>query len=211
MKKIVIIGAGGFGREVEWLIERINENNPTWELIGYVDDNVEIGKKVGNSKVICNTKELLSHSDLSVAIAIGNSKIREKMFDKIKSNTRLSFPNLIDPTVICGNNKFGMGNIICARTILTVNIELGDFNIINLNCTLGHDDIIHNFITIYPNVNVSGNVTIENRVEIGTGTQIIQQKNICSDVVIGASAFIVKDITETGTYIGIPAKKLLKR
>lgn len=211
MKKIVIIGAGGFGREVEWLIERINENNPTWELIGYVDDNVEIGKKICNSKVICNTKELLNYSDLSVAIAIGNSKIREKIFDKIKSNTRLSFPNLIDPTVICGNNKFGMGNIICARTILTVNIELGNFNIINLNCTLGHDDIIHNFITIYPNVNVSGNVTIENRVEIGTGTQIIQQKSICNDVVIGASACIVKDITETGTYIGIPAKKLLKK
>ena len=104
----------------------------------------------------------------------------------------------------------GIGNIICAGTIATVNIKINNFNIINLDCTIGHDDVLTDFITVYPSVNISGNTTINEVVEIGTGTQIIQGKNICSNVIIGAGAVVVKDIEEEGTYIGIPVKKIVK-
>lgn len=80
--------------------------------------------------------------------------------------------------------------------------------IINLDCTLGHDDIIKDYVTIYPSVNVSGNVLIGERFEIGTGTQIIQGKVIVPDTVIGAGAVVVKDVKEKGTYVGCPVKKI---
>ena len=212
MKNIVIVGAGGFGREVEWLIKRINQqNNNKWNILGYVDDNLEKGKKITNLEVIYNTEELSQTKEkTNVVIAIGNAKVRKTIYNKIKNNENLAFPNLIDPSAIIGEIDLGKGNIICAGTIATVNIKLNDFNIINLDCTIGHDDILEDFITVYPSVNISGNTNIKELVEIGTGTQIIQGKNICSNVIIGAGAVVVKDIIEAGTYVGIPVKKIEK-
>ena len=209
MKDIVIVGAGGFGREVEWLIERINNTNLEWNILGFVDDNIEKGKIVGHSKVIYNINDLTNiDKKLNVAIAVGNAKTRKLLFDKLKNNLNISFPNLVDPSVISGDIDIGKGNIICAGTIITVNVKIKDFTIINLDCTIGHDDIINDFVTIYPSVNVSGNVEIGECTEIGTGTQIIQGKNICNNCIIGAGAVVVKNIIKAGTYIGVPAKKL---
>lgn len=212
MENILIIGAGGFGREVEWLINRINNsNNNQWNLIGYVDDNVQKGTEITKLKVVYNTDELLKLEEkTNVVIAIGNAKVRKLIYNKIKENKNLSFPNLVDPSAIIGEVDMGIGNIICAGTIATVNIKINNFNIINLDCTVGHDDVLADFITVYPSVNISGNTTINEVVEIGTGTQIIQGKNICSNVIIGAGAVVVKDIEEEGTYIGIPVKKIVK-
>lgn len=212
MENILIIGAGGFGREVEWLINRINNsNNNQWNLIGYVDDNVQKGTAITKLKVVYNTDELLKLEEkTNVVIAIGNAKVRKLIYNKIKENKNLSFPNLVDPSTIIGEVDMGIGNIICAGTIATVNIKINNFNIINLDCTIGHDDVLTDFITVYPSVNISGNTTINEVVEIGTGTQIIQGKNICSNVIIGAGAVVVKDIGEEGTYIGIPVKKIVK-
>lgn len=208
MKDIVIVGAGGFGREVEWLIERINKINKEWNILGFADDNIAKNMSVGNSKVIYNINDLINiNRELNVVIAIGNAKIRKLLFDKLKNNININFPNLIDPSVIVENINIGKGNIICAGTIITVNVKIKDFTIINLDCTIGHDDIINEFVTIYPSVNVSGNVEIGEGTEVGTGTQIIQGKTICNNCIIGAGAVVVKNIEEEGTYVGVPARK----
>lgn len=211
MKKLVIVGAGGFGREVEWLVKRINKVNPTYEVIGYADDGKPIGEEIGYSKVIYTIDELSkTEEDLYVTIAIGNAKVRKMIAEKLSSNTHLKFPNLIDPSVIYDEEEtiLGNGNIICAGTIMTVNIVIGNFNIINLDCTIGHDDVLKDYITIYPSVNVSGCVTINNCTEVGTGTQIIQGLSIIGNTTIGASAAVVKNIEESGTYVGVPVKKI---
>ena len=211
MKKLVIVGAGGFGREVEWLIKRINNVNPQYEFIGFVDDAKSLGESIGHSSVVYNTDDLSKVEEpLSVVIAIGNAKVRKMLAEKLKVNSNLSFPNLIDPAVIYDSEELtiGEGNIICAGTIMTVNIKIGNFNIINLDCTIGHDDLLKDYITIYPSVNVSGCVEINNCVEVGTGTQIIQGLSIVGDTIIGASAAVVKSIEEFGTYVGVPVKKI---
>ena len=211
MEKLVIVGAGGFGREVEWLIKRINQVKPTYEMMGFVDDVKPTGEEVGHNKVICTTDELAElDENVNVVIAIGNAKVRKRIAEKLKTNSNLNFPNVIDPTVIYDQEEvtIGKGNIICAGTIMTVNIKIGNFNIINLDCTIGHDDDLRDYITIYPSVNVSGNVIVNDCVEIGTGTQIIQGLSVTSDTIIGASAAIVKDVEESGTYVGVPVKKI---
>lgn len=210
MKKIIIVGAGAFGREVEWLIERNNSINKEYDVLGYADDSKKVGKEVGYSKVLCKIDDLLNYKEeIGIVIAIANCNIRKKIYEKLKNNKNLYFPNIIDKNSIIDKDvKLGIGNIICAGTIATVNITISNFNIIDLNCTLGHDDILNDYITIYPNVNLSGCVEIKDLVEIGTGTQIIQGKCITSNVIIGAGATVVKDIDEAGTYVGVPAKKI---
>lgn len=211
MKKLVIIGAGGFGREVQWLIERINEREAIWELLGYVDDGVEKGTIVDGLPVLGTVKELREREEsLAVVCAVGASVTRRKILEQILDNTKLEFPNLIDPSVQMSKRiDMGRGNIICAGNILTVDITMGDFNIVNLDCTVGHDVVFDSYITVYPSVNISGCVEIGEKVELGTGSQIIQGIHIVEDTIVGAGTVVVRNLAEAGTYVGVPAKKLM--
>lgn len=206
-KEVYIIGASGFGREVAWLIEELDE----WKVKGFIDDNEAIiGTKINNIPVLGTVDFLLDHKDkINAVIAIGNPSVRSKIVDKLKNNSNIDYPNIIAKDVgISDTCKIGIGNIICTHTVLTVNITLGNFNHINLDCTVGHDVILNNFVTVYPSVNVSGNVTIGNCSELGTGTQIIQGKKITDNVIIGAGSVVIKDIMKNGTYVGSPARKI---
>lgn len=207
MKKIVIIGAGGFGREVAWLIERINGNLPIYEILGFIDDETPKGTKLGNYQVVGNISSLKEYdSDLCVCVAIGNANIRRKVVSKIKLIKDFCFPNLIDPTAIVRKDLLGEGNIICANNVFTVDYLLKDFIIINLMCTMGHDVKIESYVTVYPGVNISGNVYVNELSEIGTGTKIIQGKSIGKNSIIGAGSMVNKDITDNVTAVGSPAK-----
>ena len=210
MTNIVIIGAGGFGREVQWLIERINEQEQTWNIRGYVDDGMAVDTNVDGYRVLGGIDYLRSvKENVAVVCAIGSSKTRKKVISRLLEQSNITFPNLVDPSVIMsGRIKIGQGNIICAGNILTVDIEMGDFNIINLDCTVGHDVMIDSFVTVYPSVNLSGMVEVGSETELGTGTQIIQGKRIGANVIIGAGSVVVKDILEAGTYVGVPARKI---
>ena len=208
-RDLYIIGAGGFGREVAWLVERINSIEPTWNLKGFIDDNSLYHGTIENGYSViggCEYLHELNH-DIWVVCAVGSANIRKAIVRKLEKIPHVNFATLIDPSVIISKYvSIGEGTIICAGTILTVNITMGKHVIVNLDCTLGHNDSIDNFVTIYPSVNVSGNVTIGECVELGTGTQIIQGKNIGMGSVIGAGAVVIRDIPEYCTAVGNPAK-----
>ena len=209
MKDLYIIGAGGFGREVAWLVERINEVNPTWNLKGFIDDNESLwGNVEGDYPVLGGCEYLKSLGDVYAVCAVGSAKVRKIIIGRIKESN-VKFATLIDPSVLVSKRvEIGEGSIICAGTIITVDIRIGNHVIINLDCTIGHDVDIEDFVTIYPSVNVSGNVLIGQCTELGTGTQIIQGKTITANSIVGAGAVVVKNIEEPGTYVGSPAKKI---
>lgn len=202
MKKLAIVGNGGFAREVEWLVERTNAVSPTWDFLGFIDESQESPQTIGDDEFVLNYRE-----ELYVAIAIGTSSIREKIYNKYKGNPNIKFANLIDPSVKYSDRvAFGEGNIICAGTIITVNIRIGNCNIINLDCTVGHDAVLDNFVTVNPSVNISGNVQLGSGVSVGTGTQIIQGISVGNNSVIGAGAVVNRDLPANCTAVGIPAK-----
>ncbi len=207
MKKIAIFGAGGFGREVKWLIDEINLIKPTWEFIGFFDDDfshalyIKQAHQLGSSDDLANWKE-----DLSIVFAIGNPIIKKKISDKIL-NPALQFPVLVHPNVRIGNDvQIGDGGIICAGCILTVNIKIGQHVILNLGCTVGHDTVIGNFCSFMPSVNISGEVHIGEAVYTGTGAKIINQLSIGNETIIGAGAVVSKTLPSKCTAVGIPAK-----
>lgn len=204
MKDLMLVGNGGFSREVRWIIERINQISPTWNIIGVVDANTQPAEVIGDEYFLTDY-----NSELDVGIAIGNSFARRKLYELYKDNPYLHFPNIIDPSVLMSPKvSLGKGNIICANTVLTVDIELGNFNIINLDCTIGHDAVLKDFVTINPSVNVSGNVFVDSCVNIGTGSQIIQGKKIGMGTTIGAGAVVANDLPQKCTAVGVPAKPI---
>lgn len=211
MKKIVIVGSGGFAKEVAFLIEDINKKHNCWHFLGYIDETV--GENNGKYQVFQNDDWLLScKEEIYVVIGLGNPSLVKKLHSKFSQNKNIHFPNLIHPTVIGDweRIKLGCGNIICAGNIFTTDIEIGSFNIFNLSCTIGHDSKIGSYNVINPTVNISGGVKINNEILIGTGSQILQYLEIVDKSTIGAGAVLTKSATEQGIYIGSPAKKLIK-
>lgn len=212
IKPIVIVGAGGMGRDTQWLIERINEEIPTYKILGYIDDGISKGTVVDGYEVLGGIEVLEQYNDthrLSVALAIGNAKIRKKLAQKCLENPQLEYPNLIDPSVIASKRiHLGKGNIICTSVIMTTNIEIGNFNLICNRSIVGHDDTIGDYNTLYPGVLLSGDVHLDTETEIGTGSQIIQGITITNGVIAGAGSTIIKDIQESGTYVGSPVRRV---
>lgn len=217
MKDLYIIGAGGFGREVAWLVERINadnkaRNNPEpWSIKGFIDDNEEkLGNSEGKYTVVGNCEYLNSEvetREVYAICAVGSAKVRKKIIEKL--DERILFPTVVDPSVLASERvEIGEGSIICAGTILTVDIKIGKHVILNLDCTVGHDAVLHDYVTAYPSVNVSGNVDVGECAEMGTGMQIIQGKKIGAGSIVGAGAVVVKDIPENCTAVGSPAKPI---
>lgn len=211
MKDLIIVGASGFGREVAWAVERINAKMPTWNLLGFIDDAEDIQERdINGYKVLGKTADIGKYKDAYFVVAVGASKVREKIVGNLKSaNPNVKFETVIDPTVeISDLVTIGEGTIICAHSIITVNISIGSHTIINLDCTVGHDAVLQDFVTLYPSVNISGLTDIGHAAELGTGVQIIQGKTVGDYSIVGAGAVIVKDIPARCTAVGSPAKPI---
>ena len=206
MKDIVIVGAGGFGKEVAWLIEDINKVNDQWNIIGFIDDNEEMqGKEINGYKVIGNI-EWLKKQNLYVVNAIGDPIIKKRIIERLQGSNN-QYPVLIHPSVIYSERvEFGEGCIICAGNILTVDISIGNHVIVNLDCTIGHDAKIGDYSTVLPSVNISGFVELGECVSLGTGSAIIQGLKIGKNTVIGAGTVVTKDLPENCTAVGVPAR-----
>lgn len=211
MKDLIIFGASGFGREVAWAVERLNKVTPTWNLLGFMDDDESIrGKEINGYPVLGKSGDVKAYADAHFVCAVGASRTREKIVHNLKAiNPSIKFGSVIDPGAeISDRVTVGEGTIICAHTIITVNIAIGRHVIINLDCTVGHDAVLQDFVTLYPSVNVSGMTNIGRAVELGTGMQIIQGKAVGDYSIVGAGAVVVRDIPPKCTAVGSPAKPI---
>lgn len=211
MNKLVIVGAGDFGREVSWVAERINAQTPVWELLGFVDDSAAIrGRTVDGYPVLGPVSWLEAVTDeLYVVCSIGTGRIRKQVMERVLANPHLRPAALIDPAAIVGRNvQIGQGSVVCAGVVLTVSVHLAEHTIVNLNCTIGHDVVLEPYCTVHPGSNLSGRVHVGACTDIGTGTKIIQGLAVCSGCTLGAGTVVVRDITEPGTYAGVPARRI---
>lgn len=211
MKPLYIIGTGGFAKEVGQLAHTINATRPRWSSIQYLaEDKSQIGGVLPFGKIV-GTDELLNREEeVDVAIGIGRPSIRRSVAGEILRRPWLSAPNLIHPRVDIDNRwiRMGVGNIITCGVILTLDIVVGDFNVFNLNCTVGHDASIGNYCVINPATNISGGVKIGDECLIGTGAQILEHVSIVGGTTVGAGAVVVKTIAEPGIYVGVPGRRI---
>ena len=187
-KDIAIYGAGGFGKEVACLIDRINNSQPEpqWNLVGFFDDGKAIGTEISHyGSVLGGMTELNAWSSpLAVSIAIGRPSTVCSIESRI-NNPLISYPNLIDPNFrIIDNRSFniGVGNIIQSDCVASCDVYIGNFNVLNGSVVLGHDVTIHDYNVIMPGVRVSGGVNIGFHNFLGVNSVVLQLLTIGQDV-----------------------------
>lgn len=208
MGELVIVGAGGFGRETLDVVREINEVNPTWRLLGFVDDDLSpVNRERLAVLGIPHLGGLASLPDgVDVAVAIGNPTTRRTVVGSLTG--RHSFPALIHPTAIRGSELLhGEGLIVLGGVSLGTNVRLGDHVHLNAHAVIGHDARLHDFVSVNPSATISGEVDVGPGSLAGASCVVLQGLTIASDVRIGAGAVVTKSVTESGaTAVGVPAR-----
>ncbi len=199
---LIITGASGHGKVIADIAIKMNK----WKNIAFIDDNESIKTCMG-FEVIGKTSEALKYKEIAdFFVAIGNNKIREKIQDKLQTSG-LSVVSLIHPSAIVGTDvEIGIGTAIMAGVVINSSSKIGKGCIINTSSSVDHDNIIGDYVHVSPGVNLAGTVIIGEESWIGAGSTVINNLNICKQTTIGAGAVVIKDITESGTYVGIPAR-----
>ena len=212
MKDIAIFGAGGLGREVACIIQQINEVKPTWNLVGFFDDNPQLKDQMisHHGKCIGGIDDLNSYdSELSLAIAVGDSHTVHNILSKI-TNPNILYPNIIHPNFVIVDNvtfKLGKGNIIQRDCKVSCDVTLGDFNMLNGSTSMGHDVVVGSFNTFMPSSRISGMVKIGDLNFFGVGCVVLQGLTIGNNTRIGAGSVLMTKPKEGFLYLGVPAKK----
>lgn len=208
MKDIAIYGAGGLGREIACLLQKINEQGETWNLIGFFDDGKPIDTLNEYGRVLGGSHELNSWDiELNVIIAIGNPRAIKQVTGTI-TNPLIIFPNIILGFSCADENNLslGKGNIITGGTYFSCNVHVGDFNLFNGGNVLGHDVTVGSCNVFMPAVRISGEVTIGDLNLFGVNSIIIQQLKIGSGVRLGPGSVLMHRPKDDSLYIGNPAK-----
>lgn len=198
--KIILIG--GFSE----IIELCEENG--YDNI-YIIDKKDAGngtEYIGNDEFFLNNNN--AYLSLPAVITPDDPKVRKKINSKYL-NSNISFINLISKHVkISKSALIGIGNVFQYGTYVSSNVQIKDFVKLNVNACVMHDSMISSYTTIAPSATVLGRVKIGEACYIGSMATILPNITICDNVTIGAGAVVTKNISNSGVYAGVPAKKI---
>jgi sugar O-acyltransferase (sialic acid O-acetyltransferase NeuD family) len=210
LERLVIIGAGGSGREVLDIVDAINEASPSFHFLGFVDDNIDLDPALLDRRgaALLGPVEVLADIDAAYVIGIGSPLARHAVDDRVRVWER-NPATLVHPTATMASElAVGPGAIIAAGARLTTNIRIGRHFHANLNVTVAHDCVLGDYVTLNPGAHLSGSVTLGDGVTIGTGAAIIQGCRVGPGATVGAGAVVDRDIDARVTAVGIPARPL---
>ena len=196
MRDLFIVGAGGFGREAVWTVERINNASPEpqWSVIGFADDDPAkaVGNFEGYPMLGAVEKASADNPGASVFIAIGDNRIRREIYRRLRGH---DFPALIDPTAqVSPTTEFKHGTYIAVEAVVSVGTEIGKFVIINARAGVGHDSTVGDFANIAPGVSLSGHSKIGQDVFMGTNSCTAPGMTVGDGATVACGTPVLKDV-----------------
>ena len=206
MKNIIIVGAGGFGRELLQWIKDINKVKHTWEIKGFIDDKLDsLNGYECDYKVIGRIIDWVPADDEVFALAIANPKIKEKVVGELKQKGAI-FVDIIHPTAeICDFSEHGEGLVMYPHSMLCPNCKVGDY--VTLLCSgIPHDAIIEDFVTISCHCGLTRGIHIGKRAYLADHASILPEKTIGDDAYVGMGSVVVRNVPTGKKVFGNPAK-----
>lgn len=210
MLDLVIVGAGGFGREVADIVVAINDVEPTWNLLGFVDDspsdeNLARVERRGSS--LLGPIEA-APSGAWYVVGIGDGATRARVSQRL-GEAGLVPATLVHPSASLGASlTIGGGSIIASHVDIGSDATIGSHVHLDRAVQIGHDSELGDFVTVHPAAVVSGACVVAENVEIGTHATVLQGLFIGQSSTIGAAACVVEHVESATTVIGVPAREL---
>ncbi len=200
-KDVIIIGAGGHAKVIADIVRKSGDN-----LVGFLDDSKQAGSDFFDGFILGKTDTYGEYAEKEFIIAIGNNIIRQRIAEQMQGVT---FYTAIHPTaVIAEGVTVGEGSCVMANAVVNADATIGKHCIVNTAAVVEHDNVLSDYVHISPVAALAGTVTVGERTHIGIGAKVKNNTDICANVVVGAGAVVVTNITEEGTYIGVPARKV---
>lgn len=207
-QKLIIVGAGSVGKFVAYNIDQFMTS---FDILGFLDDDLsKHGTTIAGYQVIGTVDNLNEFSDQGYAIVWGIAfpKIKKNLFDKYQ-NLVFDFPSFISKSAwVSQSVTIGAGCIIYPGTSINYECEIGDFVVINMNCSLGHNCSVGTYSSLAPGVNFAGHTKVGHCVEVGIGASTIQNVIINDYAIIGGQSMLVNDVMNSDVVVGIPAKSI---
>lgn len=214
MRGLVVIDAGGYARETVQAVQAINEQRPTWNLLGFLDDRPErAGTEPGGVPVLGPVSELERYGNAQVVICTGGP---QNYFSRRQMVDRLSLPperyaTVIHPMAVvppsCG---VGAGSVLLAGVVATTSVSIGDHVAVEAGVVLSHDDVVASFATLGPRACLAGTVHVGEGAYVGAGAVVHQERNVGAWALVGMGAVVLTDIPPAEVWVGNPARRLRK-
>ncbi|WP_202409961.1 acetyltransferase [Halobacillus litoralis] len=204
MNKLLIIGASGHGK----VIADIAKQSGEWGEILFLDDKTEQLKVLGYP-VVGKVKDTWKYIDeCAFVVGVGANLTRQSLHEELASKGA-TLTSVVHPHAIIGDDvSIGMGSVIMAGVVINSGTRLGKGCIINSSSSLDHDNTLGDFVHVSPGSHIAGTVDIGDNTWIGVGCTVSNNVRITGSCQVGAGAVVVKDITESGTYVGVPARRV---
>lgn len=212
LKKIVLIGAGGFGREVAAnLIGAINWRKPTYELLGFLDDGPQFsaGMTIDGHPWLGNHKWILDHKDDVVCTCtIAKAPVKKQIQSELMRQG-VKFESIIEQTAyIAPSSKIGPGCVFYGGVKISINCNIGAGVLFNSDVNVGHDVTIGDYTSIMPDSGISGDCHVGSEVEIGGHAFIVPGRKIGDGAKVAAGSIVFSNVKAGTTVLGNPAKRM---
>jgi len=208
MKKLLIVGAGGFGREMHAWVRQHPDHGRAWTFAGFLDDDPAALAPFGAFAPVFPLTGHRPAADELLVVGLGLPKVKTALLAPLVA-AGADFLTFVHPRALVGERvRLGRGVVLCPGAIVSADVELGDFVMVNLNATVGHDARIGAWSTLSGHCDVTGRVQVGERVFMGSRATVIPGKTVGPGAVLGAGAVVITDVPPGATMVGNPAKVL---
>lgn len=209
MKRVLIVGAGGFGREMyHWLLQH-PDHGRSWKVGGYLDDNAGVLDAFAWPVGVVGAVGVYEPSaDDLLVCAIGQPKIKRRVCEALRARGA-RFLTVVHPSVVLGGAvELGEGVVLCPGVILTSCIRVGELAMINCHASVGHDAEVGAYASISGHCDITGYCRVGREVFMGSHAVLIPKVSVGDGAVVGAGAVVIRSVAPGTTVVGNPARPL---